>query len=45
MSYVPPVGNDVEIDFAGAYTPPAGDEVELEFWEEGVTYIIIWCNE
>lgn len=31
MSYTPPSGNNVVLDFGGSYTPPAGSNVELNF--------------
>lgn len=36
MSYTPPAGNALELQFGTGYTPPAGNAVVLQFGEVGV---------
>jgi len=35
MTYIPPVGNVVDVDLTGAYSPPAGGGVLLDLGEGG----------
>ena len=35
MSYSPPAGDELELDFTGAYSPPAGGDLELDFLSGG----------
>ena len=42
--YVPPDGDDVQIDLTGAYTPPVGNDVEFDFPSESQTILVIWIS-